>query len=105
MAPDPTGGVRSPAYVREKSDGFSRADPTVLRLRKSLGALKDVTAEQARILEPDYYTSSAFLAMEREEIFRKDWVCVGHVAQTRKPGDYFTLTDARRAAPRDAGRG
>ena len=44
-----------------------------------------------RAAPPSFYTSEPFLALEREELFRKDWVCLGHVAEIGKAGDYFAL--------------
>ena len=32
----------------------------------------------------------AFLELEREEIFRKEWVCLGRVEEVPNPGDYLT---------------
>lgn len=42
-------------------------------------------------LPPKLYTSSDFLAMELEKIFTKEWSCVGHVSELKKPGDYLTF--------------
>ncbi len=62
----------------------------VRRIREELTKLKALPAEMARTMIPTYYTSPAFLELEREEIFRKEWICLGHVAEIAKPGDYFT---------------
>jgi phenylpropionate dioxygenase-like ring-hydroxylating dioxygenase large terminal subunit len=40
------------------------------------------------------YTSPEFHEFEVEAIFRKEWVCLGHVGQIPKPGDYFTISIA-----------
>jgi len=45
---------------------------------------------ERRVMPPAFYTSPAFLEFEREVVFRQDWVCVGHVAEIARPGDYFT---------------
>jgi phenylpropionate dioxygenase-like ring-hydroxylating dioxygenase large terminal subunit len=47
--------------------------------------------EQAETLPPDAYTSQAFYRLEVERIFKRDWLCIGHVSQLAKIGDYFTL--------------
>ena len=47
--------------------------------------------ERAQTLPPSAYTSQAFYHHERERIFRKEWLCVGHVSQVAKEGDYFTI--------------
>lgn len=58
-------------------------------IREELTKLKDISAEQARTMPPAYYTSEAFLALEEDHIFRREWICVGHVGEIPKPGDYF----------------
>jgi phenylpropionate dioxygenase-like ring-hydroxylating dioxygenase large terminal subunit len=52
-----------------------------------------------------YYTSPDYLELEREELFRKQWICVGHVDEVSSPGDYFTteLIDEPLLVVRDAG--
>ena len=50
-----------------------------------------VPFEQARAMPPDVYTSQAFLAQELEQIFAKDWFCVGRADALAKPGDYLTV--------------
>ncbi len=66
------------------------AQDEVAALRAGLSALAKLPASKARTMPPRYYTSEAFLELEREEIFRKEWVCLGHIAEIAKPGDYFT---------------
>lgn len=63
----------------------------VNELRVALSELKQLPEAQARTMPPAYYTSEAFLDLEREEIFRKEWVCLGHKAEISKPGDFFTI--------------
>ena len=47
--------------------------------------------EDAQTLPPQTYMSQAFFDLEVEQIFKKDWICVGHVSQVANIGDYFTL--------------
>jgi phenylpropionate dioxygenase-like ring-hydroxylating dioxygenase large terminal subunit len=44
-----------------------------------------------RSMPPAFYTSPDLAEVERERIFRQDWVCLGHVAEIPAPGDYFTF--------------
>src|SRR5271155_1153236 len=37
--------------------------------------------EDAQTLPPKAYMSQAFFDLEVEKIFKKEWICVGHVAQ------------------------
>jgi nitrite reductase/ring-hydroxylating ferredoxin subunit len=46
----------------------------------------------AETLPPAAYSAQAFFDLEVERIFKKDWLCVGHVSQVAAVGDYFCLT-------------
>ena len=48
-------------------------------------------AELAQTLPRECYTSQEFYEYEQEVIWRKDWVCLGHVKQIPRPGDFFTM--------------
>ena len=37
----------------------------------------------------DFYTSEALLELEREQLFRKKWVCLGRAEEVPSVGDYF----------------
>jgi phenylpropionate dioxygenase-like ring-hydroxylating dioxygenase large terminal subunit len=45
----------------------------------------------ARTLPPAAFTSKEFYDLEVEKIFKREWLCIGHVSQVAKVGDYFTL--------------
>ena len=59
-------------------------------LLESLAEIRDLDASQARSLPAAFYASEAFLELEKEEIFRKEWICLGRVAEIPKRGDYFS---------------
>ena len=65
--------------------------PTVDELRVSLAKLNHTNMKQTITLPPACFTSEAFLQLEREEIFRKEWICLGRVDEIPKYGDYFTM--------------
>ena len=46
---------------------------------------------QARTLPGAVYTSEEFYAFEKEAIFAREWLCLGHVSQLPNRGDYFTI--------------
>jgi phenylpropionate dioxygenase-like ring-hydroxylating dioxygenase large terminal subunit len=48
-------------------------------------------AGQSRTLPPQAYTSKEFFDLEMRHIFRKEWICIGHVSQLAEVGDYFTI--------------
>ncbi|ABS63567.1 Rieske (2Fe-2S) domain protein [Parvibaculum lavamentivorans DS-1] len=45
----------------------------------------------ARLLPSRFYTSTEIFEAEKERIFRRNWVSVGHVAEIPKPGDRFRI--------------
>ena len=63
----------------------TRFDP-IEELRQSTS----VPFEQARAMPPSVYTSQEFLDAELENIFSKDWFCVGRADALGQPGDYTT---------------
>jgi phenylpropionate dioxygenase-like ring-hydroxylating dioxygenase large terminal subunit len=48
--------------------------------------------ERSYTLPSAYYIDPEFLDAEREHIFFKNWICVGHQEKVRNAGDYFTLS-------------
>lgn len=42
-------------------------------------------------LPPEIYSSKDILKMEIENIFRREWLCTGHVSELKRPGDYLTF--------------
>ena len=70
---------------------MSRGGPlTVGELRSALSEIGRLPATAARTMPAAFYSSPEFLALEKEAIFRREWVCLGHVGEVAEPGDYFT---------------
>ncbi len=63
---------------------------SVRQIRAELASLIQIPRQEARAMSAAYYTSLDFLEVEREELFRKQWICIGHVGEVPNPGDYFT---------------
>ena len=42
-------------------------------------------------LLPECYSSKDIFRMEVESIFKKEWLCVGHISELRNSGDYLTF--------------
>ena len=59
-------------------------------LREALAELAEWETSRAKTLPPACYFSEEFLELERDEIFRKEWFCLGRVEDVPKRGDYFT---------------
>jgi phenylpropionate dioxygenase-like ring-hydroxylating dioxygenase large terminal subunit len=72
----------------DKRDALEIDDVTYLRGELSKRAGKP--ADEARAMPAVYYTSERFLAAETEEVLRTEWMCIGHVGELRKLGDFFT---------------
>lgn len=72
------------------------ADQTELpRLLKSLQGYLGQEIENMTTLLPEHYTNEAMYNLEIEEIWKKNWICVGHTHQFKNAGDYvgFELID------------
>ncbi len=63
---------------------------TVDMLRRELRHLGALHRDDARTMPSSFYTSAEFLEVEKEELFRREWICIGHAGEVPKPGDYFT---------------
>jgi len=50
----------------------------------------NVPFETARAMPPSVYTSEEFLKSELEDVFSRDWVCVGRASALQNPGDFLT---------------
>ena len=55
---------------------------------ESLRANVSLPFEQAHAMPPEVYTSKSFLESELQNIFKKDWFCVGRASALAEPGDY-----------------
>ena len=50
---------------------------TVGELRAALSEIRRLPATAARTMPAAFYSSPEFLALEKEAIFRREWVCLG----------------------------
>ncbi|MEM9079490.1 MAG: aromatic ring-hydroxylating dioxygenase subunit alpha [Verrucomicrobiota bacterium] len=60
-------------------------------LLAEVGELADLPLNRARSMPAGVYTSEEFFEWECEEIFRKEWLCVGHVSQVPVAGDFLNI--------------
>ena len=56
----------------------------------NLREYRRLTRERARNLPACFYTSAEILELERELLFRREWMCVGRVEEIPNAGDYIT---------------
>jgi phenylpropionate dioxygenase-like ring-hydroxylating dioxygenase large terminal subunit len=82
------------------------ADP-VGRIRAELAEIATLEADRARTMPPEFYISPEFQAFEAEYLLRRQWLCLGHLGEIPKPGDFFTtdLLDEPLLVVRDPGGG
>ncbi len=68
-------------------------EPMPPEVRAILDALDTTSTDytQARTMPAEVYTSEAFYQFEKEAIFAREWLCLGHVSQIPEEGDYFTI--------------
>lgn len=59
-------------------------------IRAALNQVSALPLEEAQAMPAAFYTSDDFLALERDELFVKEWVCIGHLSELADTGDYFT---------------
>ena len=63
---------------------------TIAAIEQALSEIRGHGFDRSRTMPNEFYTSEEFLEYEREEIFRKEWICLGRVDEIPNPGDYFT---------------
>jgi phenylpropionate dioxygenase-like ring-hydroxylating dioxygenase large terminal subunit len=61
------------------------------QIQQSILDVADRPFEQAIALPAAAYTNPDFYNWEVEHIFKRQWLCVGHVSQIPKPGDYMNI--------------
>ncbi|QBY00324.1 aromatic ring-hydroxylating dioxygenase subunit alpha [Rhodophyticola sp. CCM32] len=60
------------------------------KIRDDLAQLQALDQKDARAMPGDYYGSEEFLEFEKENLFRKEWFCLGHIGELPNPGDFYT---------------
>ncbi len=60
------------------------------RLLRNLATLAKKPLTKATAMEPGMYTSEEILSLERDLIFRRQWVCAGRTDSIANPGDYLS---------------
>jgi phenylpropionate dioxygenase-like ring-hydroxylating dioxygenase large terminal subunit len=60
-------------------------------LQAELRAAAQLPLERARMSPPQVYTDPEFHEWEVANVLRKDWLCVCHVSQIPRRGDYYNL--------------
>ena len=83
-----------PEQFRERTaaSGATAAEvPTPLRAK---APAKESPETQTAALPAWVYRDAEFYALEKQSIFRREWLLAGHIGQMPKPGDYVALDAA-----------
>ncbi len=65
-----------------------RSSPEILA---EIQRIADLPLEEATTLPSEAYTSDDFFAWEIEHLFRPGWICLAHISQTPKVGDFINV--------------
>ena len=58
---------------------------------EALKAREGLPYDQARVMPAAFYNSDEQLELEREQLFRREWICVGRVDEIARPGAYMAF--------------
>lgn len=61
---------------------------SVAHLYAELARLAALPDDSATTLAPEFYTNSDWLAIERQQIFRNEWICIGRADEIPSVGSY-----------------
>jgi phenylpropionate dioxygenase-like ring-hydroxylating dioxygenase large terminal subunit len=59
-------------------------------LRDLLTSYREDSNGPVKTMPAQFYTSEAFHRFENDHLFRKEWICLGHVGEIPRAGDFFT---------------
>ncbi len=63
-----------------------------MKHERALDALASWQADSRRLpLPPPLYTDESVTALEKDRLFAREWICVGHQSELKAPGDYLTF--------------
>ncbi|WP_082006281.1 aromatic ring-hydroxylating oxygenase subunit alpha [Sphingomonas sp. ERG5] len=72
----------------------AQANPSVPATLEALYVLTRAPIAAAVSLPPACYVDPGFLAVERERLFAREWLCIGRAADMPVPGDYLSYDSA-----------
>ena len=72
------------------SNSLSSQTDKLTELLNSINSVAELSLEDSISMPPEAFTSDALLQLERQQIFSKEWICVGREEELQSPGDYFT---------------
>ena len=60
-------------------------------LGSALRQSEDLDYDRAWSMPKSYYTDPGVLALEREHLFGKEWICIGRADEIPQAGDYMSF--------------
>jgi hypothetical protein len=63
----------------------------LVEILNELQRCADLPLQQAGTLSAEVYTNEDFYQWELENIFQPEWICLAHVSQIPKPGDFLNI--------------
>ncbi len=68
---------------------------SLLELLAAVRGNAELPSDLAEATPPQVYSSPEFLELERDQIFNKEWICVGRSDEFSNPGDFRVTTISR----------
>lgn len=66
-------------------------DQALTAVAEALADCRGRPHDESRTMPGAFYTSDAVLALERDEVFKREWICVGRAEEVARAGDYMTF--------------
>lgn len=66
-------------------------DASLAEVRAALRHAESAADDAGWSMPESFYSDPAVLALEREHLFAKEWVCIGRVEELPEPGSFFTF--------------
>src|SRR5215207_8193695 len=68
-----------------------RQQKPVTDILRSIREAAALPLERSTTLPPETYTSDAFFDWETQNLLRKEWLCLAHISQLPKAGDFIKV--------------
>ena len=81
-------------FLGESPAGMLTNQDSLSTLRADIARAAERTLEAGTTMPPAAYTSPELLEFEIQELFTREWICLGRVEEIPAVGDYFTIVVA-----------
>ena len=89
--------LKVPTREEDRPAVFPRSGPNtpaaqrIAEIQRGVREAAEKPLSEAIMSPPETYTDPDYFHWEVEHILKKDWVCLAHVSQIPRPGDYLNL--------------